>query len=109
VYLPQVAFHHKAEAERVTRRYHRRWHRGHGRSRAMMRDQEIERSARIFGVPRFMLRELVGNAARAIGNTLMGRPERAFLAETRLWFIVGYLEERWAQRRAGAARQTAHP
>jgi glucosyl-dolichyl phosphate glucuronosyltransferase len=107
VYLPRVAFRHKAEPERLTRRYHRRWHRGHGRSRAMMRDPEIERSAQIFGIPRFMLRELVENAAGAIANTLVGRTEQAFLAETRLWFIMGYLEERWTQRRAGGAPETA--
>jgi glycosyltransferase involved in cell wall biosynthesis len=100
VYLPTVEFRHRAEPERVTRRYHRRWHRGHGRSRAMMGDPAIEGAVTLLGVPRYMLRELVENVVRAIGNMLVGRTEAAFSAEARLWFIVGYLEERWAQRRS---------
>lgn len=103
VYLPRVAFHHKAEPERVTRRYHRRWHRGHGHSRALIRDPVIECSAKVFGVPRFMLRELVENGVRAIRHALRRQPEEAFVAETRIWFIIGYLEERWALWRAGTA------
>src|ERR1041385_845497 len=42
LYLPHVSFRHKATADRLTKRYHRRWHRDHGRSYAIMRSDETE-------------------------------------------------------------------
>jgi glucosyl-dolichyl phosphate glucuronosyltransferase len=99
VYLPDVAFEHRVEPERLTKRYHRRWHRGHGRSYAIMRDPETEgTSARLFDVPRYMYRELVTSLWTMVTESLAGRPARAFAAETRCWFIVGFCAERWGAR-----------
>jgi GT2 family glycosyltransferase len=104
VYLPSVAFRHRVEPERLTKRYHRRWHRGHGRSHAIMRDPEMEsRSARLFDVPRYMYRELVSCLWRVLSESLAGQPAQAFVAETRCWFIAGFCAERWGARfRRGA-------
>jgi glucosyl-dolichyl phosphate glucuronosyltransferase len=96
VYLPDVAFEHRVEPERLTKRYHRRWHRGHGRSYAIMRDPGTEgTSARLFDVPIYMYRELVSGLWKMLRESLAGRPARAFAAETRCWFIVGFCAERW--------------
>ena len=101
VYLPRVAFLHKVEPERLTKRYHRRWHRGHGRSYAIMRDPATEGRSRILDVPRYMYREALASAARTLLLSLSRRQARAFTAETRLWFIVGFMAERLRQRLRG--------
>jgi glycosyltransferase involved in cell wall biosynthesis len=44
LYLPHVSFRHKATADRLTKNYHRRWHRDHGRSYAIMRSEETEKA-----------------------------------------------------------------
>src|SRR4051812_42883693 len=73
VYLPGVAFQHRVEPERLTKRYHRRWHRGHGRSYAMMRDPDMEgHSARLFDVPVYMYRELVSCLWKLVSESLAG-------------------------------------
>lgn len=96
VYLPGVAFEHRVEPDRLTKRYHRRWHRGHGRSYAIMRDPETEgTSVRLLDVPVYMYRELLSGVWRMLGASLAGRPAQAFAAETRCWFIIGFCAERW--------------
>jgi glycosyltransferase involved in cell wall biosynthesis len=108
VYLPEVAFQHRVEPERLTKRYHRRWHRGHGRSYAIMRDPEAEGSgARLLDVPIYMYRELVGRLWKMLTASLAGRPADAFAAETRCWFIVGFCAERWRGYLRPAATVTA--
>jgi glycosyltransferase involved in cell wall biosynthesis len=99
VYLPDVAFEHRVEAHRLEKRYHRRWHRDHGRSFAVMRDPGTEgHGPRLFGIPRYMYRELLGSVGSLLRETIAGHPSRAFVAEIRIWFIVGFCLERWSQR-----------
>lgn len=42
VSFPPVVFLQKVEAERLSKRYHQRWHGGHGRSCAILRAVEME-------------------------------------------------------------------
>jgi glucosyl-dolichyl phosphate glucuronosyltransferase len=99
VYLPTVAFQHRVESERLTKRYHRRWHRGHGRSYAIMRDPEVEgTSARLFDVPLYMYRELASSLWAVIRHSMARRAVDGFAAETRCWFIFGFCAERWGRR-----------
>lgn len=102
-YLPEVAFLHKVEPNRLSKRYHRRWHREHGRSHAMMRNPITERSIKLFGVPRFLFRDVLEGAVKSLQHTLAGRSSRAFLAETRLWFVLGFCEQRWGLVSTGGA------
>ncbi|HEY2067455.1 MAG TPA: glycosyltransferase family 2 protein [Gemmatimonadaceae bacterium] len=97
VYLPDVAFLHRAEPERLTKRYHRRWHRDHGRSHAIMRNPSTEEVPQLFGVPRHMYWEVLENLTFAVVRTLRGHAGAAFKAETRLWFIFGFVRERWTE------------
>lgn len=104
VYLPEVAFRHRVEPHRLTKRYHRRWHRDHGRSYAIMRDPETEgTSGRLLDVPLYMYRELVGRLGALVVDSLAGRSARAFAAEARCWFIVGFCAERWRSLVRGGA------
>jgi glycosyltransferase involved in cell wall biosynthesis len=107
LYLPRIFFHHKVQPERLTKSYHRRWHTGHGRFYATMRDVEFERSgARLFDVPAHMYR-LAGTAALEwLARSARGQFEEAFESETRLRFFLGFLGERRRQHRARGGRGT---
>jgi len=95
LYLPQLVFHHKVSSSRLTKAYYRRWHTGHGRFYAALRDPEFERSAgRLFDVPWHAYRE-AGTAALAWTAAIArGRTDAAFEAETRLRFFSGFWRAR---------------
>src|SRR5207245_10671516 len=68
-YDPELCVEHKAEPNRVTKRYHRRWHYGHGRYYALLRDPRLERSRfAIFGVPSHMWHEAAREAVRTVAR-----------------------------------------
>ncbi len=101
LYLPGTVLYHKVEPKRLTKAYHRRWHRGHGRSHAMMRVPELERArARLFDVPS----HLFGSAGRDLASwakALIRRDEAdAFWYETRLQFFWGFVRHRAAEYRS---------
>lgn len=95
VYLPDMSFQHKVPPSRLTKTYHRRWHTGHGRFYAKLRDGEFERSqARLFDVPLHVFRQ-AGTAAIAwLKWQIRRRPREAFTEETKLRFFHGYVLER---------------
>ena len=102
LYLPHVSFRHKATADRLTKSYHRRWHRDHGRSYAIMRSDETEKGSRqIFGVPAYMYREAMRDAVSWLSCVVRGRTGEAFWHETQLRFFQGF----FVTRRADHARQ----
>lgn len=107
VYLPGVWFRHKVQPSRLTKAYHRRWHRDHGRSYALMRDEAVEGApARLFDVPSYMYRQAAACALRWLVHTARGDGGRAFECEAQLHFIVGFFRQRRADFRAGGGRGT---
>ena len=110
LYTPGISLWHKVEPYRLTREYHRRWHAGHGRHFAMMRDPAIEKSRfRLLGIPGHLLREALKDAARWIGSIGTGRRESAFEAELRLRFFAGYAGTRLGQRSSGESAAISRP
>jgi GT2 family glycosyltransferase len=112
VYLPEVHFEHKVESARTTRAYHRRWHRGHGASYAMMREPAMERSrARFFDVPVHLYRQGLTALLSALLLRLKGDAAGAFAAVTRAAFAAGFIETRRreyvAATRRGVVREVA--
>lgn len=96
LYLPHLWLNHKVEPPRVTKKYHRRWHTGHGRHYAIMRDADIERAAsRLFDVPAHLYRQAATDGARWLRDTLSGQADAAFLHETQLRFFLGFFRERY--------------
>lgn len=94
-YVPDAVVTTEVPAERMTREYHRRWHRGHGRFHALMRLPEMERArARLLGIPLHLFRRAVQDAVSWIRSLVTGDAARAFAAETRLWFFSGFVRER---------------
>ena len=102
LYVPEMIVHAEVPPQRLTRGYHRRWHRGHGGFHARMRLPEIERSrGRIFDVPLHLVRDAANAAASWLPRTIAGDASGAFEREARLWFFGGFVRERcsWLPRR----------
>ncbi len=111
IYLPHIWFHHKVTPDRLTKQYHRRWHTGHGRFYAAMRDEGFERaSARLFDVPAHMFKQAGKDALLWLRSSLARREDEAFWHETRLRFFAGFLGKRredysTANRQGGTTRE----
>lgn len=94
LYVPDAVVTTEVPADRQTRAYHRRWHRGHGRFHALMRTPEVEQARRVAGVPLHLVRRAVRDAAAWLRLRVTGDAVRAFAPETRLRFFAGFLRER---------------
>ena len=101
-YVPDLVVTTEIPCDRLTRAYHRRWHRGHGRFHAVMRTREMERTTRgrVLGVPAHLFRAAASDAAAWVKLKMRGEAAEAFARETRLWFFSGFVRERaWTARR----------
>ena len=98
-YVPAVVTHTAIPPERLTRSYHRRWHRGHGRRYSILRDRGMEQSRMtLLGVPSHLYRMLVSGAAGWLTATMRRAPGHALTQEARFWFAVGFIAERVRKR-----------
>jgi glycosyltransferase involved in cell wall biosynthesis len=98
LYHPRMLVMARVPGDRCHRRYHRRWHEGHGRFYALMRVPEMER-ARVtpFGVPGHLFREAARDVAAWGRSIAVADWDRAFLAELRLRFVKGFVWTRIAR------------
>ena len=96
LYVPDLVTHAMVPGSRLTRRYHRRWHSGHGRFYALLHAAEFEQSSAgsILGVPAHAYRSGVLTAASWVVSLLTGRSEEAFRHEIRLRFLRGFFSQR---------------
>ncbi len=95
IYQPHIGFQHKVQAARLSKAYHRRWHMGHGRFYANLRDENFERSSvRFFDVPGHVYRQLASSILKWIKCTMLLKSDAAFSEETKLRFLFGFLLER---------------
>ena len=101
LYLPELVAYADVPVSRLTRRYHRRWHSGHGRFYAALHAEEVEQTSTgsLFGVPAHMYRSAAASAVGWIAATGRGRIEQAFAHEVKLRFFRGFLVQRLAERR----------
>lgn len=99
VYDPMLRVGAVVSADRLTKRYHRRWQFGHGRHIARMRVPDMERARlRILGIPSHLVRQSGVDALHALRGWLQGNAANAFDAELRLWFTAGFIRERLGGR-----------
>jgi glucosyl-dolichyl phosphate glucuronosyltransferase len=96
VYDPALTVYSPVDPGRMTRRYYRRWHAGHGRFFARMRDPEFERSTRghPLGVPAHAYRALLAAPVRWALAWLAAQPAAAFRHELEARFLAAYIGER---------------
>ncbi len=98
-YEPALRVEAEVDPARLTQRYHRAWHFGHGRHIARMRLDTMERSRRrVLGVPGHLYRQFLRDLAARGRAAVIGprNPGDAFAHEVGLWFVAGYVRERWA-------------
>jgi glycosyltransferase involved in cell wall biosynthesis len=94
LYVPDLIVKTDVAAERITKTYHRLWHRGHGYFYAIKRSEEIERgSRRLFDVPAHLYRQAIADAAAWLLLLAVDR-SRAFGYEARVNFFWGFARKR---------------
>ena len=99
-YVPSVITYTTIPTERLTKRYHRRWHMGHGRRYAILREGSFERSRMtLLGVPSHVYREVLGGAWGWLSGRVRGASDHSFAQELRFWFAVGFIGERISIRK----------
>lgn len=110
-YDPELVVRHYVPAQRLTRRYFRRWFFWHGRTLARMSGEihphlDWSRVAHVAGVPRYMYRGFFAQTWRWIRR--FGSPDAlALLAEEMRWIeYLGYFAECW--RPGGGSRARKH-
>ncbi|HEY3067500.1 MAG TPA: glycosyltransferase family 2 protein [Methylomirabilota bacterium] len=108
LYVPDLVVLAEVEPRRLSKQYHRRWHTGHGHFYAAMRVQEVEAATiRLFGVPGHLYRHGMAEAVTWLTYWVRGDRDAAFLCETRLRFLVGFVRKRRADFLATSGHGTA--
>ena len=111
-YSPDLVIHHVIPADRLTKKYFRKWFYWHGISRAILYktkglDMESPESTaldfsnvpHIAGVPRYMFRTYLQSFFSMISSFVRADEVTAFEQELGLWFFAGVMKERWKDRR----------
>lgn len=107
VYVPELIAHTVVTADRLAKKYHRRWHTGHGHFYALMRAEEMEQgAARLFDVPAHLYRKALSDAAGWLVKTFSGKAGARFAYETELRFFQGFFRERYREFRSVARHST---
>jgi glycosyltransferase involved in cell wall biosynthesis len=117
LYLPTLVARTAVPASRLTKAYHRRWHRGHGRFCAMMRYVEATDqhgryigelrgadAVRLFGVPAYLYRQVADQGREWMLASLRREPALAFMHQNNVRFLVNYIRTRSREQRSQHAR-----
>lgn len=112
VYDPRVIVNAVIAPERVSKRYHRAWHFGHGVHLSRMRLPELESSRwSVLGVPAHLIRQAADDFASMASALFRRDTVAAFAFEVRLWFVAGFVRQRikttLEARRSSRSREVA--
>jgi glycosyltransferase involved in cell wall biosynthesis len=111
-YAPNIVVQHLIPADRLTKRYFRRWFFWRGISRAMLyadtgldmekpelSSLDFARVPHVAGVPRYLFRSAVVAAVQAVAAALRGDAVTSFDRELWLCAFAGIVKQRWNDRR----------
>jgi glucosyl-dolichyl phosphate glucuronosyltransferase len=104
IYVPDVVVTTVVPSERLTKTYHRAWHKTSGKYHAMMRLYELTGSdgqvldepletVRLFGVPGFLYRELLDQCKRWLMATVRRQDSLSFRHENGIRYLLAYMKE----------------
>ena len=93
VYAPEFAILHHIPAERLTRRYYRRWCFWRGISQAQADRVHPEPVAHLLGLPRYRITEGLRGLLALLASLGRASGER-FARELPLWTLLGFLRQR---------------
>jgi glycosyltransferase involved in cell wall biosynthesis len=104
LYDPDIRVRHLVPASRLRREYFRRWFYWHGRTIARMADAvyvnlDLSRVPYVAGVPRFVYRELFGQAGRWLRRAGRHDALALLVEEIKLFEYVGFFVESWRRKR----------
>ncbi len=103
LYLPDLIVHHFIPAERLTKRYFRRWCLWRGVGMGMLDRQHPQAVPYLFGVPRWLYgRAARGFVGKATALPLRTQPDRAFSNELAVWDLAGFFYGRHFYRAPSA-------
>jgi glycosyltransferase involved in cell wall biosynthesis len=118
-YIPGMAVEHIIPADRLCKRYFRRWFFWRGVSRALLYqrsglDMEAPEQTvldfttvpHIAGVPRYLYRKAVANLFGWFASAVRRNAVAAFDHEVWLWFFAGIVKQRWQDSRAKTFAKT---
>jgi glycosyltransferase involved in cell wall biosynthesis len=91
LYEPRMTVFHRVPRERLTKSYFRRWHRGYGRSMALIDTLHPKPVSYWFSAPRFLIRRTIESLPRMIAARLRGDLPGGFEQELNLWFMLGFV------------------
>lgn len=99
LYLPDLVATAEIEADRMEKRYHRKWHASHGRFYAALHSEEVERSklGKLFGVPAHLYRQALSDFVGWISAAIRRHPAEAFTRELGLRYFAGFATRRWRE------------
>ena len=110
-YVPELTVRHVISADRLSKRYFRRWFYWRGISRALLFQQQgldmespqetrhdFTRVPTIGGVPRYLYRIALQHAVALVSARLRGQHIASFEHELWLWMFAGILRQRWQDR-----------
>ena len=110
LYAPNLIVRTAVPHIRMTKHYHRRWHRDHGAFCAVIRtledpetlgrdavDPTAKQTVALFGVPGCLYRELVEESCRWMFSWLQRKPDRSFMHENKVRFLASYILHRQKQ------------
>lgn len=102
MYVPELVVHAHVLPERLTKDYHRRWHRGHGSFYAVMRADDFETSSklRVLDVPAHVYRRALSEGYLWMKYRLKNEPELEFQHQVGCSFFWGFFRRRLADRRS---------
>ncbi len=113
LYVPALLASTPVPPSRLTKDYHRRWHRGHGAFCAKMRYVEaIDQDGRyvgehlnqdavtLFGVPAHLYRQMAEQGLKWVRASLRREPALSFMHENNLRFLLSYIRTRYGHERA---------
>lgn len=105
-YLPGLVIYHYIPAERLTRRYFRRWSFWRGVSMGVMDRSRRSPVAYFLGVPRWIVGKALRGALRRFTRALSFNKDRAgsFADELAVWDFAGFFYGKHFYREAKAAR-----
>jgi glucosyl-dolichyl phosphate glucuronosyltransferase len=96
IYEPTAVVHHRVGAERLDKRYFRRWLHQNGRDVARLNHLfSSRRVPRVLRAPRYLWRQAAFDSLAAVGAALRRDVARRFGASGRLIWFAGYLRETW--------------
>jgi len=118
-YIPEMVVHHVVPADRLTKRYFRRWLFWHGISRAILYEKlgvdmeapdnselDFSKVPHIAGVPRYLYRNVQRSFSNMVRESIRREPVASFEHELQLWFYAGIFKQRWKDRNTGPHQQT---